>query len=73
MKPEVAIPGVTGVNVRVGRYGPYVEEVVPSLGEDRVVLIFEANHPDLRPEERAAIEYAIGIRERWIRERRVPS
>jgi aspartyl/asparaginyl beta-hydroxylase (cupin superfamily) len=41
--------------------------------EDRVVLIFEANHPDLRPEERAAVEYAIGIRERWIRERRVPS
>ena len=31
-----------------------------------------ARHTDLRP-ERAAIEHAIGARERWIRERRVPS
>ena len=29
-------------------------------GKDRVVLIFQAHNPDLRPEERAAIEYAIG-------------
>ena len=42
-------------------------------GKDRVVLIFQAHNPDLRPEERAAIEYAIGRRERWIKERRVPS
>ena len=35
--------------------------------KDRVVLIFEAHHPDLRPEERAAIERAIGAREHWIR------
>ena len=40
---------------------------------DRVVLIFQAHNPDLRPEERAAIEYAIGARERWLRERRVPA
>jgi hypothetical protein len=37
------------------------------------VLIFQAHNPDLRPEERAAIEYAIGARHRWIKERRVPS
>jgi aspartate beta-hydroxylase len=42
-------------------------------GQDRVVLIFQAHNPDLRPEERAAIEYAIGARHRWIKERRVPS
>jgi Aspartyl/Asparaginyl beta-hydroxylase len=40
---------------------------------DRVVLIFQTHHPDFRPEERAAIEYAISARERWIRERRAPS
>lgn len=40
---------------------------------DRVVLIFETNHPDLSPDERAAIEYAIGLRGNWLRERRVPS
>lgn len=42
-------------------------------GKDRVVLIFQSHHADLRPDERAAIEHAIGARERWIRERRVPS
>ncbi len=42
-------------------------------GRDRVVLIFQAHNPDLRPEERAAVEYAIGKRERWLRERRAPS
>ena len=41
--------------------------------EDRVVLIFESHHPDLRPEEWAAIEYAFEARGRWLRERRVPS
>jgi len=40
--------------------------------KDRVVLIFQAHNPDLRPEERAAIEHAIGAREHWIRGRRVP-
>jgi aspartyl/asparaginyl beta-hydroxylase (cupin superfamily) len=40
---------------------------------DRVVLIFEAHHPDLRPEERAAIEFAIELRGRWRRERSVPA
>jgi aspartyl/asparaginyl beta-hydroxylase (cupin superfamily) len=39
---------------------------------DRVVLIFESHHPDLRPEERDAIEFAIGARGRWLKERRVP-
>lgn len=41
--------------------------------KDRVVLIFQAHNPDLTSIERAAIEYAIGARERWIKERRVPS
>ncbi len=41
--------------------------------EDRVVLIFESHHPDLRPEERDAIEFAFEERGRWLRERRVPS
>jgi len=42
-------------------------------GSDRVVLIFEAHHPDLGASERAAIEYAIEARGRWLRERRVPA
>ena len=41
--------------------------------EDRVVLIFESHHPDLRPEERDAIEFAFEERGRWLRERRIPS
>ncbi|HKE45433.1 MAG TPA: aspartyl/asparaginyl beta-hydroxylase domain-containing protein [Steroidobacteraceae bacterium] len=41
--------------------------------EDRVVLIFEAHHPDLSATERAAMEHAIGYRKRWLRERRVPN
>jgi aspartyl/asparaginyl beta-hydroxylase (cupin superfamily) len=40
--------------------------------EDRVVLIFESHHPDLGPEERAAIEYAFEARGRWLRERNIP-
>ena len=40
--------------------------------EDRVVLIFESHHPDLSPDERRAIEYAIEARGRWLKERRVP-
>ena len=40
---------------------------------DRVVLIFESHHPDLRPEERSAIEFTFEERGRWLRERRVPS
>ena len=39
---------------------------------DRVVLIFESHHPDLSPDERRAIEYAIEVRGRWLKERRVP-
>ena len=39
---------------------------------ERVVLIFESHHPDLRLEERAAIEYAFEARGRWLKERRVP-
>ena len=50
----------------------YEHEAWNRAGKDRVVLIFEAHHPDLRPEERAAIERAIGAREHWIRGRRVP-
>jgi aspartyl/asparaginyl beta-hydroxylase (cupin superfamily) len=41
--------------------------------EERVVLIFEAHHPDLRPEERAAIEYSVGCRARWLHARQVPA
>ena len=40
---------------------------------ERVVLIFEAHRPDLRPEERAAIEHAFEARGRWLRERRIPT
>lgn len=39
---------------------------------DRVVLIFESHHPDLSHEERAAIEFAIDARGRWLRARRIP-
>ena len=40
---------------------------------DRVVLIFEAHHPDLSTAERAAIEHSISYRGRWLKERRAPS
>ena len=40
---------------------------------DRVVLIFEAHHPDLRPEEREAVQFAIEARGRWLKQRRVPA
>ncbi len=40
---------------------------------DRVVLIFESHHTDLRPEERTAIEFAFAERGRWLRERRIPT
>jgi aspartate beta-hydroxylase len=40
---------------------------------DRVVLIFEAHHPDLSREEREAIQYAIEVRGRWLKKRSVPS
>lgn len=39
---------------------------------ERVVLIFEAHHPDLEPAERKAIEYVFEAREAWRRERRLP-
>jgi aspartyl/asparaginyl beta-hydroxylase (cupin superfamily) len=42
-------------------------------GAERVVLIFEAHHPDLRLEERQAIELAFEMRGRWRRERRIPA
>ncbi|MGA9422181.1 MAG: aspartyl/asparaginyl beta-hydroxylase domain-containing protein, partial [Rhodanobacteraceae bacterium] len=35
-------------------------------GADRVVLIFEAHHPDLSPPERAAIEHVYSVRQRWL-------
>ena len=38
----------------------YEHEAWNRSGKDRVVLIFQAHNPDLRPEERAAIEHAIG-------------
>ena len=37
---------------------------------DRTVLIFEAHHPDLAVEERAAIEHAYTARQRWLDSRR---
>ncbi len=51
----------------------YEHEAWNRAADDRVVLIFEAHHPDLRADERAAIEHAIAWRGRWLRERRVPS
>ena len=39
-------------------------------GEDRVVLIFETHHPDLSPDERAAIERAYSVRNAWLGRRR---
>jgi tetratricopeptide (TPR) repeat protein len=39
---------------------------------ERVVLIFESHHPDLRPEERAAVEHAFETRGRWLKARRLP-
>ena len=37
---------------------------------DRTVLIFEAHHPDLAVHERAAIEHAYAVRQRWLDARR---
>ena len=51
----------------------YEHEAWNRSGKDRVVLIFQAHNPDLTSVERAAIEHAIGARERWIKERRVPT
>jgi aspartyl/asparaginyl beta-hydroxylase (cupin superfamily) len=50
----------------------YEHEAWNRADADRVVLIFEAHHPDLQPSERAAIEHAIAWRGRWLQERRVP-
>ncbi len=36
---------------------------------DRVVLIFEAHHPDLTPEERNAVERAYSVRQNWLKGR----
>lgn len=36
---------------------------------DRVVLIFEAHHPDLSAEERMAIEHAYSVRRAWLQNR----
>jgi len=38
---------------------------------DRVVLIFEAHHPDLSGAERQAIEYAYAVRRHWLNARTV--
>src|SRR5262249_50224368 len=38
--------------------------------KDRVVLIFESHHPDLRPDERFAVEHAFASRGRWLSDRR---
>jgi aspartyl/asparaginyl beta-hydroxylase (cupin superfamily) len=38
--------------------------------DDRTVLIFEAHHPDLSAPERAAIEHAYDVRQRWLDSRR---
>jgi aspartyl/asparaginyl beta-hydroxylase (cupin superfamily) len=51
----------------------YEHEAWNRADADRVVLIFEAHHPDLQPAERAAIEHAIAWRGRWLQERRVPT
>ncbi len=51
----------------------YEHEAWNRADADRVVLIFEAHHPDLQPAERAAIEHAIGWRGRWLQDRRVPA
>jgi hypothetical protein len=37
---------------------------------DRVVLIFEAHHPDLSAHERAAVEHAYNVRQGWLDARR---
>jgi aspartyl/asparaginyl beta-hydroxylase (cupin superfamily) len=50
----------------------YEHEAWNRADADRVVLIFEAHHPDLRPAERAALEHAIAWRGRWLQDRRVP-
>ena len=41
--------------------------------ETRVVLIFEAWRPDLRPEEITAIQTSFEDRDKWIRTRLIPN
>lgn len=51
----------------------YEHEAWNRADADRVVLIFEAHHPDLTAPERAALEHAIAWRGQWLRERRIPA
>jgi aspartyl/asparaginyl beta-hydroxylase (cupin superfamily) len=51
----------------------YEHEAWNRAAEDRIVLIFEAHHPDLSAAERAAIEHAIAWRGNWLRGRRIPA
>jgi hypothetical protein len=77
------VPGDCEIRVGNGRHrwregeimafdDSFEHEAWNRAGADRVVLIFEAHHPDLSPVEREAIQDAIEVRGRWLRERRVP-
>ena len=50
----------------------FEHEAWNNSGSERVVLIFEAHHPDLSLEERRAIEFVFEARDRWRQSRRVP-
>jgi hypothetical protein len=78
------VPGDCEIRVGGGRHrwqegeimafdDSFEHEAWNRAGADRVVLIFEAHHPDLSPLEREAIQDAIEARGRWLRERRVPA
>lgn len=47
----------------------YDHEAWNNAQTDRVVLIFEAHHPDLAGEERAGIEHAYSVRQQWLNNR----
>lgn len=47
----------------------YNHEAWNKAPTDRVVLIFEAHHPDLSAAERAAIEHAYSVRRKWLKDR----
>lgn len=44
----------------------FLHEAMNNAASDRVVLIFEAPHPDLSPPERRAIECAYAVRQDWL-------
>lgn len=75
------VPPQCGIRVGADTYGwregeiiafddSYQHEAWNRSDTDRVVLIFEAHHPDLSEAERRAIEHVYAVRQHWLDHRR---